>query len=58
MKYLIKLVTPKDGIVYDPFTGSGTTLLAAKFLNYDFIGVELDEKYVEISKKRLATILI
>ncbi len=58
MKYLIKLVTPKDGIVYDPFTGSGTTLLAAKFLDYDFIGVELDEKYVEISKKRLATILI
>ena len=58
MKYLIKLVTPKDGIVYDPFTGSGTTLLAAKFLNYDFIGVELDENYVEISKKRLATILI
>ena len=58
MKYLIKLVTPKDGIVYDPFAGSGTTLLAAKFLNYDFIGVELDENYVEISKKRLATILI
>ena len=57
MKYLVKLVTPKDGIVYDPFTGSGTTVLAAKFLNYDFIGVELDEKYVEISKKRLATIL-
>ena len=57
MKYLVKLVTPKDGIVYDPFTGSGTTVLAAKFLNYNFIGVELDEKYVEISKKRLATIL-
>ena len=58
MKYLIRLVTPKDGIVYDPFTGSGTTLLAAKFLNYDFIGAELDENYVEITKKRLATILI
>jgi DNA modification methylase len=56
MKYLIKLVTPKGGIVYDPFAGSGTTLVAAKQLNFDCVGVELSEKYCEIIKNRLNVI--
>jgi len=56
MKYLVTLVTPKNGIVYDPFTGSGTTLLAAKELGYNFIGTEIDEHYVDITKQRLKTL--
>ncbi len=56
MKYLVKLVTPKEGIVFDPFAGSGTTLLAAKDLGYDYLGVELDKDYVELTEKRLNTI--
>lgn len=53
MQYLIKLVTPPNGIVLDPFMGSGTTGVAAKSLNYNFIGIERDLKYFEISKERL-----
>lgn len=40
-------------IVLDPFLGSGTTCLAAKNLNRQFIGIEKDEKYFNIAKERL-----
>jgi site-specific DNA-methyltransferase (adenine-specific) len=53
MKYLIKLITPAGGIVLDPFNGSGSTGCAAVELGYDYIGCELDPKYVEISEKRI-----
>ena len=44
-----------DGdIVLDPFMGSGTTGCAAKSLNRDFIGIELDQAYFDIAKKRIA----
>jgi site-specific DNA-methyltransferase (adenine-specific) len=53
MKYLIKLITPPGGVVLDPFNGSGTTGMAAVELGFDYIGCELDPKYVEISIKRI-----
>jgi len=53
MKYLIKLITPPGGTVLDPFNGSGTTGMAATELGFDYIGCELDPKYVEISVKRI-----
>ena len=56
MKYLIKLVTPKNGTVYDPFAGSGTTLVAAKELDFNSVGVEFSGEYCEIIKDRLDTI--
>lgn len=44
---------PKGSIVVDPFMGSGTTGVACKLLGYDFIGIDIDEKYVEIAHQRV-----
>ena len=54
MKYLIKLVTPPLGRVLDPFNGSGSTGMAAVELGCEYIGIEQDEKYCEISERRIA----
>lgn len=54
MEYLIKLVMPpKDGVLLDPFAGSGTTILAARKLGYTAIGIEKEEEYCEIARTRL-----
>jgi site-specific DNA-methyltransferase (adenine-specific) len=54
MKYLIKLVTPPGGKVLDPFNGSGSTGCAAVELGCEYVGIELDAKYVDIARKRIA----
>ena len=55
MEYLVRLVTPPEGIVVDPFTGSGTTLIAAQGQGFNYIGFELNPEYVQIAEKRLAS---
>lgn len=57
MEYLVRLVTPENGVVLDPFTGSGTTLLAARNENKNFIGFEMNQEYIEIANKRLETVI-
>ena len=55
MKYLIKLIAPpKDGLILDPFCGSGSTLLAAKEIGVDAIGIEKEQEYVKIAQARLS----
>ena len=49
MKYLIKLVTPKGGTVYDPFAGSGVVPWIAKEMRRQYIGVELDKEVYDKS---------
>lgn len=53
MKYLIRLVTPPNSVVLDPFCGSGSTGMAAVELGHTFIGCELDPNYVDIATKRI-----
>lgn len=53
MKYLCRLVTPPEGVVLDPFMGSGTTGIAAKVEGFDFIGIEMDAEYLAIAEARI-----
>lgn len=53
MKYLCRLVTPPEGLVLDPFMGSGTTGIAAKVEGFDFIGIEMNAEYLEIAEARI-----
>jgi DNA modification methylase len=47
---------PVDGLVLDPFFGSGTTGQVAMKLNRNFTGIELNPEYIEIAKKRLSNV--
>ena len=53
MKYLCTLVTPKEGIVLDPFMGSGSTGKAALQKGFRFVGIEMNEEYFEIACSRI-----
>jgi site-specific DNA-methyltransferase (adenine-specific) len=53
MRYLCKLVTPPNGIILDPFMGSGSTGKAAVANGFDFIGIEQNEEYVKIAEARI-----
>lgn len=52
-KRLIKMLTYKHDVILDPFMGSGTTGVVCVNENRKFIGIEIDEKYVEIAKNRV-----
>jgi len=53
MEYLIKLVCPPNGIVLDPFMGSGTTGVAAINLGFEVLGIEREAEYITIAEKRM-----
>jgi len=54
MRWLVRLVTPPGGTVLDPYSGSGTTGVAAALEGFGFIGCELSPEYVEIARARIA----
>ena len=53
MEYFIKLITPPNGMVLDPFGGSGTTGVAAKNLGFNYTLIEREQEYIEIINQRL-----
>ena len=54
MRYLCRLVTPPNGVILDPFMGSGSTGKAAVLEGFSFIGIEREAEYLEIAKARIA----
>jgi len=53
MRYLINLITPPNGVVLDPFMGSGSTGKAAVRCGFNFIGIEKEQEYMDIAKARI-----
>jgi len=58
MSYLCKLITPVNGVILDPFMGSGSTGVSAVKEGFGFIGIELDPEYFEIAKARIENVNI
>jgi DNA modification methylase len=56
MRWLVKLVTPINGVVLDPFTGSGTTGMACRYEHRQFIGIEREADYIAIAEARIAAV--
>ena len=56
MKYLCRLVTPPNGIILDPFMGSGSTGKAALQEGFKFVGIEMNKEYYEIAQNRLSSL--
>lgn len=54
MRWLVRLVTPLNGTVLDPFAGSGTTGIACRYELREFIGIEREADYVQIAERRIA----
>jgi modification methylase len=50
---IYSVMNDKSGTVIDPYCGSGTTLVAAKLLGHNYIGIDISERYIEETKKRL-----
>lgn len=53
MQYLVRLITPPNSVVLDPFMGSGTTGIACIQEGFDFIGIEAEEPYMRIARQRI-----
>lgn len=58
MKILIENSTNVGDTVLDPFMGTGSTGVACKELNRDFMGIEIDKKYFDIAKKRIENTIL
>lgn len=54
MRWLVRLVTPADGLVLEPFAGSGTTLEACRTENVRCVAAEMDSDYVRLIARRMA----
>jgi len=53
MEYLVRLVTPPNGVVLDPFLGTGTTAIACLKQGFRFIGIEIETIYCKIAEHRI-----
>ena len=54
MRWIVRLVVPPGGLVLDPFTGSGSSGIAAVLEGRPFVGIEREAEYVAIARARIA----
>jgi len=54
LRYLVRLITPPNGVVLDPFCGTGTTCIAAMLEGFHYIGIDFEPEYCEWARKRIA----
>jgi len=57
VRIICSILNDNDGVVLDPYSGSGTTLVAAKLLGKKFIGIDISKEYIKYSEKRLENYL-
>jgi site-specific DNA-methyltransferase (adenine-specific) len=53
MRYLCRLITPSNGLVLDPFMGSGSTGKGCMYEGFRFIGIDQEAEYVKIAEARI-----
>lgn len=53
VRCIYSILNEEKGVVMDPFCGSGTTLVAAKSLNKDYIGIDISKEYIDLAKERI-----
>ena len=53
IRKLVRVLSNENDIVFDPFMGSGTTGVACKELNRNFVGIDIDDKYFKIAEERI-----
>jgi len=53
-EWLIKYLSNENDLIMDPFVGSGTALVAARNLNRNAIGIEINDEYINMAKRRVA----
>lgn len=53
VRAIYSIMDERKGVIIDPYCGSGTTLVSAKILGHDFIGIELSEEYIKCAENRL-----
>ena len=56
MSYLIRIYSPENTLVLDPFCGSGSTGVACMKENRKFVGIDLDDNYIKIANRRLGDV--
>ena len=54
--HLVKAGCPKDGLIFDPFMGDGTTGVVAKKLGRHYVGIDLNPAYISIAEARIASV--
>jgi site-specific DNA-methyltransferase (adenine-specific) len=57
LERIILIASNEGDIVFDGFVGTGSTVIAAKKLNRYYVGIDIDKKYIDITERKLKTVI-